>query len=65
MSYDWRAVQRLRFAVETTYASDLTGDVATNFDDLRHMPTAIGRDTQMAPDEAAVQRTRQRRNDVL
>ena len=65
MSYDYRQVQRLRFAIETSFGTDLTSDVANNFDDLRHMPTAIGRETQMAPDETVVQRDRQRRNDVL
>lgn len=65
MSQDHRHVQRLRFAVETTFGADLSSDVATNYDDIRHKPTAIVRDTQMAPDETARQRPWQQNNDVL
>lgn len=63
--FDHRSVQRARFAVESTFGTDLTSDVASNFDDLRHKPTAMMRETAMAPDETVVQRFRQQRNDVL
>lgn len=62
--FDHREVQRLRFALESTFGADATGDVASNFYDLRHKPTVIARETAMAPDETVVQRFRQRHKDV-
>jgi len=64
-TYDHRAVQRVRFAVETTFGADATGDVATNFFDLRAKPTVIERAPQTAPDETSVQRFHQQRDDVF
>ena len=63
--YDRRPVQRLRFAVESTFGSDLTGDVATNFKDLRHMPTAIMRGTMVEADNTVRQNFFDQRNRVL
>ena len=63
--YDHRQVQRLRFATMSSFDADMTSDVATNFKDLRHKPTAITRGTLVAPDETVVQRFFQRRNYVL
>jgi len=64
MSRDHRQVQRLRFAVETTFGADATGDVANNFDDLRVKPTVIARTPEFAEDETSVQRFHQQRDDV-
>lgn len=63
--YDHRKVQRVRFAIESSFGADMTSDVATNFNDLRHKPTVITRGTLTAPDETVVQRFFQRRNYVL
>lgn len=64
MANDHRSVQRVRFAVESTFAADATGDVASNFDDLRCKPTKIIPDTQIAPDETAVQYFHEQRDYV-
>lgn len=62
--YDRRPVQRLRFAVESTFGLDLTSDVASNFVDLRHMPTAIKRERPYEADNTVRQRFFQQRNRV-
>lgn len=63
--YDHRQVQRVRFARESSFAADMTTDIATNYRDLRVKPTVIARGTLTAPDETVVQRFFQRRNYVL
>jgi hypothetical protein len=63
-AFDQRQVQRARFAVETSFGTDLTTDVATNFFDMRHEPLVISRDTMMTADTTVVQRNYQRRNYV-
>jgi hypothetical protein len=63
-NYGQRQVQRARFAIETTFGTDLTTDVATNFFDVRHEPLVLSRDTMMAADTTVVQRNYQRNNYV-
>jgi hypothetical protein len=63
--YDRRPVQRLRFSLESTFGADRTGDVAANFYDIRHMPTAIARGTLVEADNTVRQRFFQQRNRVL
>ena len=65
MSHDRLDVQRLRVAHESTFGTDLTSDVASNFNDIRHKPTQIMRAPMMAPDETAVQAFRKQNNDVI
>jgi len=64
MANDLRQVQRVRFAVESTFGADATGDVAANFDDLRCKPTAIVPETAIAADETAVQYFHEQRDYV-
>lgn len=64
-TYDLKEVQRVRFAVESTFGTDLTSDVGSNFYDIRHEPTQLQRATVTVPDGTVVQRAFQRRNDVL
>lgn|SRR5574341_266698 len=63
-NYDQRQVQRARFAIESTFGTDLTTDVPTNFFDLRHEPTFVSRDSMETADDTVVQRNYQRRNHV-
>lgn len=65
MSHDTLEVSRTRVSIETTFGADATSDVASNFDDIRIKPTQAMREPMMAPDETAVQRFYQRRNDVI
>lgn len=67
-TYDRRLVQRLRFAVEPNAAGfgvDLTSDVASNFNDLRHKPTFIERQTMSEADSTVRQRFFQQRDMVF
>lgn len=65
-SYDLPQIQRVRFAVEAdgSFGGDLTGDVGTNFFDIRHEPTRLMRQPLMVEDTTVVQAAFQRRNDV-
>lgn len=63
--YDRRQIQRVRFAVESTFGTDLTSDVANNFYDLRHMGTAIMPDTLVEKDMTVRQRFLQERGVVI
>jgi len=71
MAYDQLQVQRARFAIEdvdaseSNFAADLTGDIASNFRDLRHEPLRIMRSDMVTEDTTVVQRDLQRRNHVL
>lgn len=64
-SFDLPGIQRVRFAVESTFGSDLTSDVATNFFDMRHEMIRPKMEPLVAPDTTVVQRAFQQRNDVL
>lgn len=63
--YDRRQVQRIRFALESAFGADQTGDVANNFFDLRHFGTAIVPDTLVEKDMTVRQRFFQERGVVL
>lgn len=64
--YDQIAIQRARFAIESsTFGDDLTDDIATNFFDLRIEPTRLIRKPLTVPDPTIVQRAFQQRNHVI
>lgn len=63
-NYDIIKVQRVRFSVESTFGVDRTADVASNFFDVRHLPTQLMRKATFVEDESAVQRMWQRNHDV-
>lgn len=66
-NYGQPGVERARFAIESSsYGTDLTSDVPTNFFDLRiAAPTGIDRATLTTPDTTVVQYAYERKNDVL
>lgn len=63
-SYDQPQIQRARFAIESSFGADMTGDVAANFFDLRHEPIDFTPDDLTVPDPTVVQRDFQRYNDI-
>lgn len=63
--YDRPQIQRLRFGVESTFGADLTGDVASNFKDLRHKPTRPKIGDMTEADDTVRQLFFDQRNDVL
>lgn len=62
--FDQPQIQRARFAAEPTFGADQTGDVATNFFDLRHEPIDFVPDDLNVPDPTVVQHDFQRYDDV-
>lgn len=64
-SFDLPGMQRVRFASESTFGSDLTSDIATNFFDMRHEMIRPKLDPIIAPDTTVVQRAYQQYSDVV
>ncbi len=64
-TYDLSKVQRVRAAIESSFGTDMTSDIATNFFDVRVCQhTEMMRDTLVGEDETIVQRNYQQ-NDVV
>lgn len=63
-SYDLPGVGRTRFAIESSFGTDMTSDVAANFFDIRHTAFDFLTSDVMAADPTVVQRQWQQRNQV-
>lgn len=64
-TYDYRVIQRIRYAIESSFAVDMTSAVESNFSDFRHMPTVPDRDTLTESDGTVRQRFYQQHDVVL